>query len=123
MVQPREAIGILQSLNVRHLPVVDKHGELVGMLSDRDFKKYSLSHLSSEVELDSLGIRLETPVSRIMSTAVFAVDPETDVRDVANLMIDQQIGAVPVVSSEGALMGFVSYVDLIREHVSFAATA
>jgi acetoin utilization protein AcuB len=119
----REAIDVLQSLNVRHLPVVDRHGELVGILSDRDLRKYSLSDSWSEVPVDSVANRLETPVSGFMSTAVFAVDPEADVRDVANLMIDQQIGAVPVIDPDGTLIGIVSYVDMLRELIPFAATA
>jgi CBS domain-containing protein len=97
----REAIDVLQSLNVRHLPIVDAHGELIGILSDRDLH-------GSAVRPDSL-------VSLVMSTLLFTVQPEADVRDVIDLMIAEKIGAVPVLDSDGALVGIVSYVDLLRE--------
>jgi acetoin utilization protein AcuB len=96
----REAIDVLQSLNVRHLPVVDRRGELVGILSDRDVKKSSSSDLWPQPLFDAMALRLELPVSEFMSKAVFAVSPDASVEEVANLMIDQQIGAVPVVDSD-----------------------
>jgi acetoin utilization protein AcuB len=119
----REAIAIMQSLNVRHLPVVDQYGDLAGILSDRDLRKYSFSDVWPELSLDSLVSCMEIPVAHFMSRAVFAVEPETDAREIANLMIDQQIGAVPVITSDGSLVGIVSYVDLLRELTSDAARA
>ncbi|HEX9295509.1 MAG TPA: CBS domain-containing protein [Polyangiaceae bacterium] len=110
----REAIDVLQSLNARHLPIVDGHGELVGILSDRDLRMFWSPDIGSETRPDLMA-RLETPVCRVMCTVLFAVHPESDVRDVIDLMIDQKIGAVPVLDSEGGLIGIVSYVDLLRE--------
>jgi acetoin utilization protein AcuB len=119
----REAIAVLQSLDVRHLPVIDRHGELVGLLSDGDLRKYSFSEVRPELSVDPLARRLELPVSYVMSRAIFAVRPETELQEIANLMIDQQIGAVPVVNSDGTLVGIVSCVDLPRELVPCAASA
>ena len=119
----REAIAVLQSLDVRHLPVIDRHGELVGLLSDGDLRKYSFSEVRPELSVDALARRLELPVSYVMSRAIFAVRPETELQEIANLMIDQQIGAVPVVNSDGTLVGIVSCVDLPRELVPCAASA
>jgi acetoin utilization protein AcuB len=116
----REAIDVLHSLNVRHLPIVDHRGELVGLVSDRDLRVLSLSHLVREGRLDDAAARLERPVSEFMSRGIFTVGPDTDIRDIANLMTDQQIGAVPVVNADGTLVGMVSYVDLLRELVPLA---
>jgi acetoin utilization protein AcuB len=110
----REAIAILQSLNVRHLPVVDRRGELVGILSDRDLRKYGFSDVWPELSLESLASRLDWPVSHFMSRPIFAVKPEAEIQELIDLMIDQRIGAVPVIDSEGTLIGIVSYVDLLR---------
>ena len=38
----RKAVDILQTLDIRHLPVVNDDGELIGMLSDRDLRSLSL---------------------------------------------------------------------------------
>ncbi len=50
----------------------------------------------------------------IMTTATTTVPPEMSVRDVAKLLLEKRISAVPVVDSDGALVGIVSEGDLIR---------
>ena len=117
----REAMTLLQSLEIRHLPVVDAKGNLVGMLSDRDLGALALPNFLQDPGMASLEGRLETPVSYIMNAAVFWVRPDTDVSEIVELMTDQKIGAVPVLSADGALVGIVTYVDLLREFVPLAA--
>jgi len=97
----RNAIEKLQALDVRHLPVVDTDGQLVGMLSDRDLR--------------SAVLPLDASVSSIMSTDVIAVDLEADVAEIIDLMLDNKIGAVPVLDSDDVLVGIISYVDVLRE--------
>lgn len=50
----------------------------------------------------------------IMSKPVVSVHPETSLREVARLLIDKGISAVPVVDGNGAILGMVSEGDLIR---------
>jgi CBS-domain-containing membrane protein len=50
----------------------------------------------------------------IMTTAVISVRPETDVREIARLLLDCRISAVPVVADGGKLIGIVSEGDLMR---------
>ncbi len=49
----------------------------------------------------------------VMTSAVVSVRPETSVRDVARLLLDAHISAVPVVGADGALIGMVSEGDLL----------
>lgn len=50
----------------------------------------------------------------IMSAPVVTVRPETRVKDVAALLIEREIGAVPVVNDDEELVGIVSEADLVR---------
>ena len=50
----------------------------------------------------------------IMSAPVITVRPDTRVKDVAALLIEREIGAVPVLSESGDLVGIVSEADLLR---------
>ena len=50
----------------------------------------------------------------VMTEAVVVVQPETRVEDVARLLLERRISAVPVVSATGALVGIVSEGDLLR---------
>jgi acetoin utilization protein AcuB len=111
----QEAINKLFELDVRHLPVVDEQGELVGVLSDRDLREYSQPYEMQFENLTSTSEREATPVSDIMQGDVISAHPEDDVTDIIDMMIDQKIGAVPIVDPlDGNLVGIVSYIDILR---------
>ena len=48
----------------------------------------------------------------IMTTTVISVLPESSIRDVAKLLLQRRISAVPVLDGDGALLGIVSEGDL-----------
>ncbi len=50
----------------------------------------------------------------VMTKAVVSVHPDTPVREIARLLLDKGISAVPVVDNNGAPIGMVSEGDLIR---------
>lgn len=99
----REALKLLAELDVRHLPVVDEHEGLVGMISDRDLLRL---RRSSEV--------LGQAVSEVMSADVLVVTPTTHVDEIIDLMTENRIGALPVVDADQQIAGIVSYVDVLR---------
>lgn len=52
----------------------------------------------------------------VMTTGVITVSPNTPILDVAHLLLDRRISAVPVVDEQGVLLGIVSEGDLIHRH-------
>lgn len=109
------AINKLFELDVRHLPVVDENDELVGMLSDRDLRSYSLPYAMEYTGPDEADERSAAPVSEVMQGDVIAVGTDADISEVVSLMIDHKVGAIPVIDSlEGGLVGIVSYIDVLR---------
>ena len=110
----QEALGKLIELDVRHLPVV-QDGKLVGIVSDRDFRDYSLPASEEFYEPSNSRARLDKPVSTIMSTGVYTISPTATISEVIDLMIDDKFTAIPVVESpEETLVGIVSYVDVLK---------
>lgn len=108
-----DALEILQTLEIRHLPIIDNDGQLKGMISDRDIRNAATpySALPGMVTNDFLA----RSVSEIMSGDVAAVSPEAEVDEIIDVLLEQKIGAVPVVEdSSGDLLGIVSYVDILR---------
>jgi acetoin utilization protein AcuB len=117
-VKPSEPIGrVMKKLaeaDVRHLPVVDG-GTLVGIVSDRDLKSFTTGALFELEHSEEVGRWLAQPISSVMSSDVVSVDPEMDIAEVVDIMLEQKIGAVPVVDTEqDKLVGIVSYVDVLR---------
>jgi acetoin utilization protein AcuB len=107
-----EALGLLYELDVRHLPVV-RGRELVGIISDRDLR--SFSEATEDEAIEAVENARSSNVGNFMNTSPVKVDPETNIREVAELMLLHRVGAVPVADLDtGDLLGIVSYVDLLR---------
>lgn len=111
----REAIDKMLENDIRHLPVL-RASKLVGILSDRDLKLHELLFDSEKINGANSEKSLELPVSEVMQTAVVAVEAEDELPSVIRLMIENKIGAVPVVDSDSfGLVGIVSYIDILKK--------
>ncbi len=109
-----EAWDLMRELDVRHVPVV-QDGALVGMLSDRDLAYLDVARLFTAEGADALRRELATPVINVMRSDVIYVEPETDVSDVVELLIENKIGAIPVARPDTReVVGIVSYIDALR---------
>lgn len=109
----RRALAMLEDLDIRHLPVVDDEGRLVGMVSDRDLREFWGS--GDESDEGSADDPLETAIAEVMSADVVTVDSQEDVGAAIDSIIEYRIGALPVLDqTTGELVGIISYVDLLR---------
>src|SRR5207249_7694163 len=99
---------LMDEHRIRHLPVV-AGGRLVGMVSDRDVRPAGSQ---------SPG----TVAGRIMTPDPVTVTSETRVEHAARLMLDARFGSLPVADGN-ALVGIVTYTDLLRAFVQVLETA
>jgi CBS domain-containing protein len=102
----------MHRLRVRHLPVVDDQGKLVGLLSHPDLLHAASSFLSDR-ETDRNSIIDKVPVGRIMQHEVLTVQPTDSLIEAGKLMWDAKIGCLPVVDPEGTLVGIITEADFI----------
>jgi acetoin utilization protein AcuB len=104
----REAISLLAELDVRHLPIMEG-STLAGIVSDRDLREIQGIEESEERQQ-----RLDQQITAVMSADVIAVNRESELSEVIDLMLEHKLGAVPVVD-DSSLVGVISYVDILRE--------
>jgi len=110
----RDAIDLLFSLDVRHVPIV-RDGVLIGMISDRDVREATLPVIAAFENPDEARKIYQQPAGDLMRGAVGAVERQTPAAEGIDLMLDQKIGAVPVVEvGKRTLVGIVSYIDILR---------
>ena len=98
-----EAIQMMADKHVGALPVT-RGGELVGVVSERDYaRKVVLLGRSSA----------ETQVWQIMSAPVVTAAPEDGIRHCMQVMTEKRIRHLPVVE-DGRMIGMISIGDLVR---------
>jgi len=109
-----EAWDLMGEMEIRHVPVVDD-GTLVGMLSDRDLGRLDVTRMLVAEGADALRQELATPVAKVMSLDVIAAEPETELGDIVDVLVEHKVGALPVVHPDTReLVGIISYVDVLR---------
>lgn len=106
-----DAVVIMVDHHVRHLPVVDGSSTIVGMLSDRDVRTAVGEPTTYETNTGGLA---QHRVRDVMSRPGVAVPFDMPVAELARRLADDRTGAVAVVDPFGALIGIVSYVDMLR---------
>jgi predicted transcriptional regulator len=103
-----DAAGLMWDRDCGALPVVDKEDRVIGMITDRDICMAAFTR----------GLALkDMRVDGVMSKRVFTCNPEDSISVLAELLSHQQIHRVPVVDSEGELVGIVSLNDLAQSYL------
>lgn len=102
---------------IRHVPVINRKSEVIGIVSDRDLYKALGPKTNSNVieesnDKASLHV-VPQKVRHIMHRAVVTINPNEHVTDAAAIMAKHRIGALPVVK-DGKLTGIVTATDLLR---------
>ena len=104
-----DAVAALAGAQVSALPVLDRYGRAVGVLSTREILKAE-SGLQSPRARDRLFE--ETLVLEIMAPWPVTVAPELDVRDAAREMLYLEVQRL-FVEEKGALVGVISQTDIV----------
>ena len=102
-----DAVGLMAQKNIGALVVVE-HGQIVGMLTERDYaRKVALMDRSSR----------DTPLRDIMTRPVMYVHPRHTSEECMALMTENRLRHLPVMD-DGKLIGLISIGDLVKDIIS-----
>lgn len=108
---------LISGTQVRHFPVVDAGGRLVGMVSERDLRSASPSTvLSPTLPQEQLERLEQVRVEAIMSRPVISLPREATLDDALLLLDRHRIGALAVVDHEGLLLGIITVRDVLAAY-------
>jgi acetoin utilization protein AcuB len=110
----QEALKIMQERRFRRLPVVDKTGKLIGIVSERDLLNASPSPVTTLSVWELTYVLSKIKVEELMTKDVVTTTPDTPIEDAASLMVDKGVGGVPVVDDDNKPVGIITDRDIFK---------
>ncbi len=107
------AADLMRAHKIRHLPVVDEAGKLVGIVTDRDIRQILFVPAMRTRVGEGSSLAAQVTVEEIMTSPVITTAPYADLADAAKVMHERKIGALPVVE-RGRVVGILSEIDVLK---------
>jgi acetoin utilization protein AcuB len=108
----QDAMELMMRKHIRHLPVVDADGQLLGIVTDRDLRRAAPSPIFGS-KLDPQTAMEQVTVDRVMVRSPQTVSPSQPLKDALQLFVDKKYGGLPVVDA-GKLVGIITPIDVMR---------
>lgn len=112
-----EAQTLLEEHNIRHLPVVDGEGKLVGLVTHRSLMQAIPSNARKFSPFVINYALARITVQNIMVRDVITIGEDVALEEAARIMADRKIGCLPVMRG-GNLVGIISDSDLFNSMVN-----
>ncbi len=115
------AIDVMRTRALRHLPVVDDAGQLIGIITDRDLRHAAFApavaeYLSASAQrlTRQIGATVENlRVRDVMTWVVVTTHPNASLAHAALVMSERRVGSLPVVEN-GKLVGLLTERDVLQ---------
>ena len=108
-----EALQLMRKEKVRRLPVLDKKGKLVGIVSEKDLLYASPSPATTLSIYEVHYLLSKLTVKEVMTREVITVTEFTPIEEAARIMVDNKIGGLPVMRGD-TLVGIITETDLFK---------
>ena len=108
-----EALEQMRREKVRHIPVVDKGGRLLGIVTRQDLLYASPSSATSLNVWEVTYLVSHIKVSKVMTKEVITVTEDTPLEGAALKMVENHIGGLPVMRGE-ELVGIITETDIFK---------
>ena len=102
----------LKETGLKHLPVIDASGLLVGLLTDRDLLRGYRVDAQVQKPLPP-----STPVLDLMQTGIITATDDTELRDIAQAMVNEGVRCIPIVNGD-EILGIITATDVLKCVVS-----
>ncbi len=108
-----DALGLIREKKIRRLPVVDKNGDLVGIVVEKDLLYASPSPATSLSVFEVHYLLSKLKVKDVMTKRVITVGEDCPLEEAARIMVDHKIGSLPIVQGK-RVVGIITETDVFR---------
>lgn len=112
------ADDIMTERGIRHLPVIDEERKLIGLLTDRDILSVTCRSIVPGQLCNRTELLNDIFVKDVMRGGVLSISPRTSLKKAAQMMLENKIGSLLVVSDEEELIGIITESDFVNFFVS-----
>lgn len=109
----------MRGWSIRHLPVTDDSGEIIGILSDRDVQRAMRSNVQRDETTLTENVEFadNATVRDYMNWPVISVESASDLRTTAGRMIKDKVSSV-LITNKGKIVGIITAEDLLKVLIS-----
>lgn len=111
------ALDLMAQNDFHRLPVTDKDGKLIGLVTEGLISDSSGSKQTSLSIYELNYLLSRTNVDAIMIKDVITIDPDSMIEEAANKMLLNHINVLPVVDSENTVVGIITENDLFKAFI------
>jgi len=108
------AEDIMRFKHIRHLPVIDDDGFLLGLVSHRDLLRASISSLTGLTQDQRRARQEDVRVRDLMTRDVWTVRPDTLATAAGKTLADHRFGCLPVVDEHERVVGIITERDFLK---------
>lgn len=116
-----DARELMRREKVRRLPVIDRHKKLAGIISEKDLISVSPTRATTLDVYEMTSLLAKLTVDKVMTAKVVTVTPDTLIEDAARLMVDNNIGGLPVLEGD-RIVGIVTESDIFKLFIEHFGT-
>ncbi|MBB1300778.1 MAG: CBS domain-containing membrane protein [Pseudoalteromonas rhizosphaerae] len=109
-----DAHNLMKEKNIRHIPVIDNNGELVGMLTQKIMIAQVMNIMANYSPSALERKEKQTKIHTIMATDFATVLATQPLQDVARFFVDNRHGCMPVITEKNKLVGILTSSDFVR---------
>lgn len=102
----QDALKLMKRHSIRHLPVVQSDGTLVGWVTDADLRSVLIASMLEDLSVEDVMVRRPITVS-----------PDDSLETAAQLALENRIGGLPVVDGS-KIVGVITVVDMLSAFIS-----
>jgi len=111
-----EALQLMEKNNIHHLPILDKKGKMVGIVSHSDMLEAEPSRVSTLSIFEIASLLDKVTMDQLMSRPVLAIQDDCSISEAAHFMLEENVGCLPVVKDD-QLVGIITDKDIFKTFV------